>query len=66
MTFDIRLRELASVLVFIAETILPPLSQNTKIGEECGEIFEWIGNFPEPEKTCFQGEGSGPVGIAKC
>lgn len=48
MTFDIRLREIASVLVFIVKTIFPPLSQNTKMGGECREIFEGIGNFPEP------------------
>lgn len=61
MTSD---REIASVLVFIVETIFPPVSQNTKMGGECGEIFEWIGNFPESEKTFFQGKGIGLVGIA--
>lgn len=28
-----------------------------KMGGECGEIFEGIGNCPEPEKVCFQGKG---------
>lgn len=26
------------------------------MGGDCGKIFEWIENFPEPEKTCFQGK----------
>lgn len=39
------------MLVFIVETIFPPLSQNTERGGECGKIFEWIGNFPEPENA---------------
>lgn len=43
--------KIASVLVFIVETIFPPLSQNTEMGGECGKIFEWIGNFPETENT---------------
>ena len=57
MTFDIKLREIASVLVFVVETVFPLLFQNTKMSGECGEIFEGIGTFPEPEKTCFQGKG---------
>lgn len=52
MTFDINLREIASILVFIVENGFSPLFKNTKMN---GKIFEGIGTFPEPEKTCFQG-----------
>lgn len=50
MTFDITLK-IASVIVFLVETVFPPLSQNIEMDGECGKIFEWIGNFPEPENA---------------
>lgn len=50
VTFDITLKNCFSTCIY-SWVYFSPLSQNTEMGGECGKIFEWIGNFPEPENA---------------